>query len=95
VPRLDGALQAISLGAIPGGLLSNRDYAECMISEERAGGIPADVRTLMFDPQTSGGLLIGVGEADAEGLLAAMIAAGIPAARIARVLAGKPAIVLR
>jgi selenide,water dikinase len=95
VPRLEGALEAIALGAIPGGLKSNRDYAECIVSEAPARAIPDDVRTLLYDPQTSGGLLISVGPEGADDLLASLRAARLPAAKIGRVLAGKPGIVLR
>ena len=95
VPRLPGAIEAIAIGAIPAGLLANREYAECIVSEEPSSGIPDDIRTLMFDPQTSGGLLISVSEADAPALVKAMNEAAIPAARIGRVIAGKPGIVLR
>lgn len=95
VPRLHGALEAVAAGAIPGGLQANREYAECVVSEEPSRRIRDDVRTLMFDPQTSGGLLISVDEASAAGLLSAMVDAGIPAARIGRVVEGKPGIVLR
>jgi selenide,water dikinase len=95
VPRLQGALEAIGMDAIPGGLLANREYAECVVSVDPASQIPDEVRTLMFDPQTSGGLLISVNEESAIGLLTAMHDAGIPAARIGRVVEGKPGIVLR
>lgn len=93
VPRLAGALEAIRIGAIPGGLIANRAYAECVIREE--AGIAEEIRTLMFDPQTSGGLLISAGEVGAAALMAEMQNAGIGAAAIGRVLAGKPGIVLR
>jgi selenide,water dikinase len=95
VPRLPGALEAIAAGAIPGGLLANREYAECVVTEDASSGIPQGIRTLMFDPQTSGGLLISVSESATAGLLQAMRSAGILAARIGRVLEGTPGIVLR
>ena len=95
VPRLPGALDAITLGAVPGGLLANREYAECVVSDTPSSRIADELRTLMFDPQTSGGLLISVAPGNAEALLASMIDAAIPAARIGRVAAGTPGIVLR
>jgi selenide,water dikinase len=95
VPRLEGALEAIALGAVPGGLKANRDYAECIVSEAAASGIRDDVRTLLYDPQTSGGLLISVDAEGSEDLLASLRAASLPAAMIGRVLGGKPGIVLR
>jgi selenide,water dikinase len=95
VPLLPGALEAIAEGAIPGGLLANREYAECVVTEDSCSRIPEAVRTLMFDPQTSGGLLISVCEPTAAHLLSAMHDAGVPAEQIGRVLVGKPGILLR
>lgn len=95
VPRMQGALVAIALGAIPGGLLSNREYAECVVSQNPSSAIPEAVYTLMYDPQTSGGLLISASEPAAGDLLNAMHEAGVPAVQIGRVLEGKPGIVLR
>lgn len=95
VPRLDGALDAIALGAIPAGLHANRDYAECIVSDAPLSAIPEQLRTLMYDPQTSGGLLISVAQQEADALVASLRAAGLPAQIIGRVLPGKPAIILR
>jgi selenide, water dikinase len=94
VPRLEGALEAIAMDAVSGGLVANREYAECVVTQRAGSGISKDVRTLMFDPQTSGGLLISVSDSSAAGLLAAMRSAGVPAAQIGRVIEGKPGIVL-
>jgi selenide,water dikinase len=94
VPRLEGALEAIALGAIPAGLLANREYAECVVSDAPASNIRDSVRTLMYDPQTSGGLLISVASETAEALLASLRDASIPARTIGRVLAGKSGLVL-
>ncbi len=68
VPVLEGALEAIALGAIPGGLLSNRAFAECLVVDAPGADVPADLRTLLFDPQTSGGLLIAIEEKEAASL---------------------------
>lgn len=93
VPRLEGALEAIALGAIPAGLAANREYAECMVSEE--GVLDDTLRMLMYDPQTSGGLLVSVDAGDAKSLVLAFENAGIPAQAIGRVVADKPGLVLR
>ncbi|MCC6988209.1 MAG: selenide, water dikinase SelD, partial [Acidobacteria bacterium] len=42
---------------------------------------------LLFDPQTSGGLLVAVGADGAAAAAARFTAAGVPAVRIGRVLA--------
>ena len=33
IPLLAGALEAVRLGAIPAGLLANRDFAECVVAD--------------------------------------------------------------
>jgi selenide, water dikinase len=78
---LDGALEYARLGAIPGGLKNNRDYAACAV--ETARDLAAEVEDLLYDPQTSGGLLITLPEADA----AALEGAFPDAYRVGRVLA--------
>jgi selenide,water dikinase len=66
VPLLPGALDAVAAGAIPGGLKNNREFASCTV--EIAGDIDPAVVELFYDPQTSGGLLIALPEADAASL---------------------------
>ncbi len=100
VPQIAGALEAVRLGAIPGGLLSNREFAECMVADAEGSEIAEDVRKLMYDPQTSGGLLISVGREDAARLLDSLRNAGVEAAEVGQVIAslreaGNPAIVLK
>jgi selenide,water dikinase len=95
VPILAGALEAVAMDAIPGGLIANREYAECVVLCAKSSRIEENLRTLMYDPQTSGGLLISLGRESAEKLCTAMRDGGIPAAAIGRVVAGKPSIVLR
>jgi selenide,water dikinase len=85
IPILDGALECIRAGYIPGGLKANRDFAECMVGY--ADGIPEEIRTLLFDPQTAGGLLISVAAADAVVLTKSLQAAKVPAVEIGEVVA--------
>ena len=55
--------------------------------------IPEEIRTILFDPQTAGGLLLSVARADTDALLAALTGAGVPAVEIGEVLPpGKPLI---
>lgn len=85
IPIMEGALECIRAGNIPGGLTANRDFAECMV--EYAPGIDEEIKTLLFDPQTAGGLLISVAASDADKLTAALRAANVPAIEIGEILA--------
>ena len=81
---LPGALDYAKQGALPGGLNNNRAFVESAVAVR--GSIDKMILALMYDPQTSGGLLISVPEASAS---------GIPGRIIGRVLerAEKPIVV--
>jgi selenide, water dikinase len=81
---LDGALDCIRAGYIPGGLKANRDFAECLVDYDPS--VPEDIRTLLFDPQTAGGLLISVAASDAGGLMRALHDASVSVVEIGEVL---------
>jgi len=85
IPLLEGALDCVRAGHVPGGLKNNRDFAECLVEYE--DGVPDDIRALLFDPQTAGGLLISVAADDAVRLTQALTAAGVPVAAIGEVSA--------
>jgi selenide, water dikinase len=70
IPALAGALEAIRQGAIPGGLNNNANFARADVSA--ASHVDADRITLLYDPQTSGGLLISLPAADAQRLVDAI-----------------------
>jgi len=84
VPLLEGALECVRAGYIPGGLKANREFAECLVVYE--SGIPNDVKTLLFDPQTAGGLLIAVAAEEAGKLRQALEVAGVSVAEIGQVI---------
>lgn len=55
IPKLPGVEEYIKLGAVPGGTERNfASYGHLM------GDMPREVRDLLCDPQTSGGLLLAV-----------------------------------
>jgi selenide,water dikinase len=91
VPLLEGARECVRLGHIPAGLLANREFAECVVGYEE--GIADDVKTLLFDPQTAGGLLISMPAETLSRLTQALHSAGVSAVEVGEVLAAtKPLI---
>jgi len=93
IPLLEGALDCVRAGHIPGGLKANREFAECVVGYEDE--IPEEVKTILFDPQTAGGLLIVVASEDAAELNRDLNAAGILAVEIGEVLpVSKPLITI-
>ncbi len=85
VPLLPGALECVRAGYVPGGLKANREFAECAVAWE--DGISDEVKTMLFDPQTAGGLLISVLAAEAPMLHKALDEAGVGAVEIGEVVA--------
>ena len=79
VPLLEGALECVRAGYIPAGLRNNREFAECLV-EYDGQGIAEEVRALLFDPQTAGGLLIST--PDGPSLTSALRNAGVAAEQI-------------
>jgi selenide,water dikinase len=74
VPLLDGALELARRNR-SGGLGTNEDFFRAGVLVDRP--IDPDILTLLYDPQTSGGLLVTVDAAHADELTAAFRAAGV------------------
>ena len=66
VRLLPGALEYARAGAVPAGLKNNREFAAHCVAVEVT--LDPAVEDLLYDPQTSGGLLISIAEADAPRL---------------------------
>lgn len=58
VPVLEGALEAASMGLVPGGARANHKFFGTWTTID--SGMSPEMVDLMFDPQTSGGLLMGI-----------------------------------
>ena len=96
LPLLEGALEAISGGCVPGGLIANREFAECFTEDLPQTQIGESLRTLLFDPQTAGGLLISVPQANAASIVKELRDGGYAfAGQIGQVLSGPPKVGLR
>ena len=89
VPLLPRAADLAARGAIPGGTTRNREALTDTVRFDAA--VPETIRVLLFDAQTSGGLLIAVPPNRADSLLAALKNEKTPAAaRIGRIVGGPP-----
>ena len=84
VPLLNGVLE-IAAGNRPGGLASNMEHFERGV--DAAAGIDQDLLWLLYDPQTSGGLLIAAAREHAAAVDWALMRAGVAAANIGTVAA--------
>jgi len=65
VDFLPHVLEFANMGLLPAGVYRNRAFAEASVDE---GNLPLKVRDALYDPQTSGGLLIAVDPKDADAL---------------------------
>jgi selenide,water dikinase len=81
---LPGACEAAREGFLPGGLKNNRDFiGDCVGFGE---SIPQEYRDLLFDPQTSGGLLIAISPESADAAISSLVCHGVSASRIGKVI---------
>jgi selenide,water dikinase len=81
---LPEALELAQKGFLPGGLKRNQEFISGCV--EFAPGVPEEVRNLLFDPQTSGGLLLSVAWKDAARLLESLRANGVSAQPVGEVM---------
>jgi selenide, water dikinase len=87
IPLLPKAMELAEQGSIPGGTRRNRETLEPFV--KFGAGVPEPLRVLLFDAQTSGGLLIAVEEARVSTLLSTLEREATPvAARIGRIVRG-------
>jgi len=88
VPMYPEALEWAAMGLIPAGAYSNRDFRGSFV--DFAVDVSRDIQDLLFDPQTSGGLLIAVAAGAAEQLVTALKAKGIDCAAIVGEVVAEP-----
>jgi selenide, water dikinase len=84
VQYLPGALEAARGGFLPGGLKNNRDFiGDCVGFAE---SVRQEYRDLLFDPQTSGGLLVAISPESADKAVSALEGRSVSARRIGKVI---------
>lgn len=71
---LDGALECASEGFLAGGLIKNREFLADRVTFDT--DVPPEIQHLLFDPQTSGGLLASVSPDHAVEIQKALMDAG-------------------
>ena len=81
LPVLSGAREYAEMGLIPAGAYRNREFLEKDM-ESRIFGWRED---LLFDPQTSGGLLLAMPPEDAAGLMGRLSGLELPSAVVGEV----------
>ncbi len=89
LPLLDGVEGFCEMGLLPGGLYRNRDFREHMVEIDPS--VPASLQDVLYDPQTSGGLLIVLAGDEAERLVERMHREGVPDAVIIGEVVAEPA----
>ena len=75
VPLIEEVVNLARMGIVPGGTHRNRDFRKGFIMG--AEGIEPSIMDILFDPQTSGGLLIAVKRDDSQGLIARLREKGV------------------
>lgn len=80
LPLIERAVEYASLGLIPRGAHANRCFINEHITFEK--DVPLAVQDIMFDPQTSGGLMIAVPEARLQILMSKLAEYGVPEAQV-------------
>jgi selenide,water dikinase len=89
LPLLEGVRDLAEAGMVPGGTRRNASYYAPFVDFQP--GVGETDRTLLFDAQTSGGLLIAVDPAAEAALVRDLEARGTPAAAVVgRIVAGEP-----
>lgn len=85
VPVWERAVPLAAGGCYPGGLKNNREYLEGRV---RADGVAAEDLLALYDPQTSGGLLVAVAGEDARRFVRLLEERGATGAVVGEVVEG-------
>jgi len=88
IPIIPETLEYAGMGLVPAGTYKNREFRECMVDFDPS--VDSLVKDVLFDPQTSGGLLICVNRENADELLKKLREKGMANAAIIGDVATEP-----
>jgi len=88
IPIIPETLEYAGMGLVPAGTYKNREFRECMVDFDPS--VDSLVQDILFDPQTSGGLLICVNRENADELLEKLKEKGMANAAIIGDVATEP-----
>ncbi|MDF1566848.1 MAG: selenide, water dikinase SelD [Spirochaetaceae bacterium] len=88
LPRIEGAYELIDLGCIPGASFRNWRYVEGHVGVDRS--VDYNLKMLMADAQTSGGILMSAPAESVDSVLSALSDAAPYAAVIGEVVSRRP-----
>lgn len=88
IPMYPEALEWAAMGLIPAGAYNNRNFRGKFVDFDSS--VLQNVQDLLFDPQTSGGLLIAVASGEADLLVAALKKNGVECAAIVGEVIAEP-----
>ena len=91
IPCWQEALELADMGLIPGGAYRNKDFIKKHV--KMGEKVPQNIQDVLYDPQTSGGLLIAVAPQKAAALEAEMELLKVNYAIVGRLTEGKSIIV--
>lgn len=89
IPLLPRVEELARQGLCPGGVGRNRDFYSACVTID--GNVPADIQDILYDPQTSGGLIIVLAADRAAQLIARLHQEGVGEAAIIGEVVGQPA----
>ena len=80
IPIMPEAIEYAGYALLPAGVFQNKEFRAALV--EFSSGIDPLIQDLLFDPQTSGGLLICIGEENADRLLEGLVKKGTTESKI-------------
>jgi selenide,water dikinase len=89
IPVIPEAVEYAKTGFIPGGAMKNKTFRASMVTF--SDNMDPIMQDILFDPQTSGGLLIGVSGTDVHALLEELKTKGISHSTIIGIVTDEPA----